>query len=67
MLWRMLTYADVYIMRSAAHYRQFLQYCSEAYIILRRRAELLINLMMLMKDSNIADISGTNVQMLTQM
>ena len=33
--------------------RQFQQYCSEAYIILRRRGELFINLMMLMKDANI--------------
>jgi len=42
----------------SAHYRQFQQYSSEAYIILRRRAELFINLMMLMKDASIADISG---------
>ena len=42
----------------SAHYRQFQQYCSEAYIILRRRAELLMNLMMLMKDASIPDISG---------
>jgi len=44
--------------QNSAHYRQFQQYCSEAYIILRRRAELFINLMMLMKDATIPDISG---------
>ncbi|EKX37289.1 hypothetical protein GUITHDRAFT_116557 [Guillardia theta CCMP2712] len=44
--------------QQSQHYRLFQQYCSEAYIILRRRAEFFINLMMLMKDANIPDISG---------
>lgn len=39
--------------QQSTHYRQFQQYCSEAYIILRKRGELFINLMMLMKDANI--------------
>jgi len=39
--------------QQSPHYRRFQQYCSEAYIILRRRGELFINLMMLMKDANI--------------
>lgn len=44
--------------QQSQHYRLFQQHCCEAYIILRRRAELFINLMMLMKDANIPDISG---------
>jgi phosphatidylinositol 3-kinase len=45
--------------QNSVQYRRFQQYCSEAYIILRRRGELFINLMMLMKDANIPDINGS--------
>jgi len=42
---------------NSEYYNQFKQYCCEAYNILRKNANLILNLFSLMTDANIADIN----------
>eukprot|EP00761_Pharyngomonas_kirbyi_P010894 gb/GECH01010917.1/.p1 GENE.gb/GECH01010917.1/~~gb/GECH01010917.1/.p1 ORF type:complete len:900 (+),score=181.57 gb/GECH01010917.1/:1-2700(+) len=45
------------------HYKAFKSYCCEAYNILRKKANLILNLFLLMVDANIPDIVGVNPSM----
>jgi phosphatidylinositol 3-kinase len=43
--------------QNSQHYTEFKQYCCEAYNILRKSANLILNLFSLMIDANIQDIN----------
>jgi phosphatidylinositol 3-kinase len=48
------------------HYARFTSFCSTAFSILRKRSNLILNLVTLMVYANIPDISGRNMHELLQ-
>jgi phosphatidylinositol 3-kinase len=48
------------------HYARFTNFCFTAFSILRKSANLILNLITLMVDANIPDIKGRNVHELLQ-
>ena len=51
---------------NSQHYARFTNFCFTAFSILRKSANLILNLVTLMVDANIPDIKGRNVHELLQ-